>query len=193
MQYRALMGLFHDPVAEAKLAIEDSEKIISGFTGKIAKLGTQIKVQSIAYNAAVAESRKYLKFAKKALEAGNNEDVAEATKIAGVATKRMDELFNHMERNKAVMNTLQHQLRLSRTRVSQARMDIASLEARYDGAMIRKEMAKAATNFNTNDSPLAVLNNLEKLVSIQEAEADAWEDLAPGLPESTLEAKYGSD
>ncbi len=69
----------------------------------------------------------------------------------------------------------------------------AELAARSEGARIRTELAKASSAFNSSESPLAALDDLQNAVDASEAEAEAWEDLSAEERGSTqaLEEKYG--
>ena len=88
-----------------------------------------------------------------------------------------DKVLGDHSHNEKLIKKLRDQLSKARTMVANAKAQITSLEARHECAEIRTEMAKASSEFNSGDSPLALLNQLEELVTMKEAEAEAWEDL----------------
>lgn len=182
-----------DPVRDSKLAIEDSEKMIADFTSRVAKLVAQNRSLKRQKTEAEAELKKYINFAEKAAGANVIDDARRALELKGEAQKRLDNLNLEITRNDGLVSSLRSQLSKARTRVASAKRNIVGLEARHEGSKIRKELAKASSEFNTGDSPLAALDDLDKAVNESETEAEAWEELTENTDESqNLEEKYGS-
>ncbi len=182
-----------DPVRDSKLAIQDSEKLIADFTARIAKLVAQNRSLMREKTEAEAELKKYQSFAEKAVGADNVDDARRALELKAEAQKRLDNLNMEYTRNEKLLSSLRDQLSRARSKVASAKRNIVGLEARHEGSKIRKELAKASSEFNAGGSPLAALDDLEKEVNAGEAEAEAWEELTTNVDESkTLEDKYGS-
>lgn len=182
-----------DPVRDSKLAIQDSEKLISDFTARIAKLIAQNRSLIKDKKESEAEVTKYGGFAAKAVQSQNVDDARSSLELKASAEKRLTYLTTEITRNEQLINSLRDQLSKARAKVASAKRNIVSLEARHEGSKIRKELAKASSEFNTGDSPLAALDDLEKQVNAEESEAEAWEELTEEDSSSkSLEDKYGS-
>lgn len=182
-----------DPVRDSKLAIQDSEKLIGDFTSRIAKLVAQNRSLQRDQKEAEADLTKYQGFAEKAVASNNVDDARRSLELKAESQKRLDQLKTEIARNEQLISTLRDQLSKARAKVASARRNVVSLEARFEGAKVRKELAKASSEFNTDGSPLAALDDLDKAVNTQEVEAEAWEELVQE-DQSTqgLEEKYGS-
>jgi len=182
-----------DPVRDSKIAIQDSEKLIGEFTARIAKLVAQNRSLQRERKEAEAEVAKFQGFAEKAASTGNVDDARQALERKMEAQKRLDFLSSEISRNEQLIGTLRDQLAKARAKVSSAKRNIVSLEARFEGAKVRKELAQASSEFNTGDSPLSALDDLEKAVNTEEVEAEAWEELTlDEKSDQSLEEKYGS-
>ncbi len=180
-----------DPIRDGKLAIEDSKKQIAVFTGKIAKLTAQTKLQIRKRDELLAEVNKYQSIAVRAAEMGNRDDARQAIEMRLSAENRFNRLNIEIEQNTQVLKNLRQGLGAARAKVANAQSNIVSLEARREGARIRTELAKASMDFSAGSSPLAALDNLEKAVLTEEANAEAWEELAQiSHPAKALEEKY---
>jgi len=182
-----------DPVRDSKLAIQDSEKMIGDFTARIAKLVAQNRSMIKEQKESESEIAKYHGFAEKAIKSENVDDARRSLELKAEAEKRSAYLTSEIKRNDTLIKTLRDQLSKARAKVASSKRNIVSLEARHEGTKIRKELAKAASEFNTGDSPLAALDDLEKQVNADECEAEAWEELTQEDKSSqSLQEKYGS-
>jgi len=182
-----------DPVRDSKLAIQDSEKMIGDFTSRIAKLVAQNKSLKRELDESQSEVTKYQGFAQKAVDKGNVDDARSALELKAAAEKRVASLTAEINRNDQLISTLRSQLSKARAKVAGAKRNIVNLEARFEGAKIRRELAKASSEFNTGDSPLAALDDLDKSVSETEVEAEAWEELTvEDSSADSLADKYGA-
>jgi len=182
-----------DPVRDSKLAIQDSEKMIADFTTRIAKLVAQNRSLQKDHREAEAEIAKYQGFAERAVASNNVDDARRSLELKAESQKRFDYLANEITRNEQLISTLRNQLSKARAKVAGSKRNIVSLEARHEGAKIRRELAKASSEFNTGDSPLAALDDLEKAVTAQESEAEAWEELThEDAASQSLEEKYST-
>lgn len=181
-----------DPVRDSNLAIQDSEKLIADFTSRIAKLIAQNKSQMRDRKDAEADVVKYQGFAEKAVASNSVDDARRSLELKAETQKRLDNLNSEINRNEQLIDSLRDQLSKARAKIASAKRNVVNLEARFEGAKIRKELAKASSDFNTGDSPLAALDDLEKAVNSEEVEAEAWEDITlEDKSEQSLEDKYG--
>ncbi len=178
-----------DPVRDGKFAIEDSEKKISHFTTQIAKLIAETKKIEKQKIAAEEEVTKWLSIAKKAATSGNEEDARSALENKSNAEGKVKTFTAEAEKNEQITKNLRAQLEKARKKVAKAKGDYARLAARSEGAKVRKELAKATSEFNSGDSPLSALDDLSKSVDQDESEAEAWEELT-GDSNADLADKY---
>jgi phage shock protein A len=184
-----------DPVRDGKFAIEDSKKQIAQFTQKIAKLVASNKRMERERGDALAEAQKFQTFAERAAADGAEDDVRTALEHRAEAEQRLGTLESEIENTGQLIAQLRSQLNRSRARVAGAESNLVRMSARMEGAKVRKELAKASSSFDSGDSPLAALDNLEREVETLETEAEAWEELAAdpaAEAQKSLEDKYGA-
>ncbi len=188
-----LADMMSDPVKDGKYAIEDSEKEIAEFTTKIAKLIAETRQLGKQKETAEEDAAKYMAIARSAAKRGNEDDVRQAIVMKNKAQERKVTLEDEMKRNEDLTAKLRNQLNNARVKVADAKSNLARLSARMEGAKVRKDLAKASTTFNNDDSPLAALNDLQRTVDQSEAEAEAWEEIAEQEDQNAgknLEDKY---
>ncbi len=178
-----------DPVRDGKFAIEDSKKKIAGFTEKIAKLMAETNKLRKSHAEAEKNLEKWQTIAERAAEGGNTDDARTALEKKNLAKQETETLQAEINKNEQITNQLRQQLNRARARVAEAESNSARLVARMEGSKVRKELAKATSEFNSDDNPLAALDDLQKAVDSEEAEAEAWEDIT-GSGEMSLEEKY---
>lgn len=174
---------------DGKFAIEDSEAQIAKFTTKIAQLMAETKRLERQHKEAESDVEKWQRVAQKAAQAQNTDDARDALEKKHSADQRRSELQQQADQNKKLTGILRDQLSNARAKVAKAKSDLTSLNARLEGAKVRKELAKAASDFNAGDSPLAALDDLEKAVMAEETAAESWEELTESNADS-LEDKY---
>jgi len=180
-----------DPVRDGKFAIEDSKKQIREYTTQVAKLKAETIKQKTNHKDALAEKSKYTNIAKKAGEAGNEEDVKMAVEQIQKWTNRSSELKTQITKNEQVEKNLRAQLDSARTKVARAEQNHLTLAARKKGAEIRMSLAKASSQFAEGQGGLSALDDLEESVRNEEAEAEAFEEMAAPGGETELADKYG--
>lgn len=188
-----LAAAIADPVRDGKLAIKDSEKQISQFTNQIAKVMAETKKLEKDLSASQKDSEKWLKVAQNAAGAGDQDAARHALEKKQLAEQRVQTLTIEVEKSSTLVSQLREQLNNSKARLSKAKNNLSRLEARSSAAEIRKEFAKAQTDFNSNRDGLAALDDLEKAVNSDEAEAEAFEELAGSTEEAKSDdilAKY---
>jgi len=117
---RSLIALFVNPIENAKVAIEDSEKIIANFTEKIARLAVQGKVQAAHLKHAQDDVTKYRSISAKALAQNNDADSVEALRLADVADQRATAMVVSIDRSKATLEKLSIQLEAAQLKVRKA-------------------------------------------------------------------------
>jgi phage shock protein A len=184
-----------DPVRDSRFAIDDSKKQIGEFTGKIASLIAENKRIGRDAASAEAEVDKFDEIARRAAASSEEDDVRSALERRQTAQERLTTLRSEVERNASLITQLRNQLNQARAKVAAAESNLTRLNARLEGAKVRQELAKASSAFNTGDSPLAALDDLERQVDETETEAEAWEEISTdaGAEEGkALEEKYGS-
>jgi phage shock protein A len=183
-----------DPVRDGKFAIDDSKKQIAEFTQKIAKLVASNKRMERERADALAEAQKFQTFAERAAADENEDDVRTALEHRAEAEQRLGTLESEIDNTGQLIAQLRAQLNRSRAKVAGAESNLVRMSARMEGAKVRQELAKASSSFDTGDSPLAALDNLEREVETLETEAEAWEELAldpAAEAQKSLEDKYG--
>lgn len=181
-----------DPVRDGKFAIEDAKKQIREYTTQVAKLRAETIKQKANHKDTLAEKKKYTNIAEQAGKAGNEDDVKLAVEQIQKWTNRAKELKDQIDRNEKVEANLRTQLDAARTKVSRAEQNHTTLAARKKGAEIRMSLAKASSQFAEGQGGLSALDDLEESVRNEEAEAEAFEEMAaPGI-ETDLADRYGS-
>lgn len=181
-----------DPVRDGKFAIEDSETEISKFQVNIAKFMAENKKLEKQRDSSEEEVNKFNNIATKAAKANNTDDAREALVQKSQAQARVDALTKDIDRNQNIVNNLRKNLQNAKAKVTAAKSNHAQLKARSASAQIRTNLAKATSDFGTGGSPLAALDDLQRAVESDEAEAEAFEELA-GSASSSLEEKYSTD
>lgn len=173
-----LAKLMTDPVTNGKYAIEESENVISEFTSRVAKLIAETRQLERRRKDAEDDSKKYMAIARHAAENGNEDDARQAVIMKNKAAEREEELVKEIKKNEELTDNLRKQLASARVKVADAKSNLTRLSARMEGAKVRQDLAKAATSFSGSASPLAALDDLQKVVETHEAEAEAWEEIA---------------
>lgn len=181
-----------DPVRDGKFAIEDSKKQIRDHTTTVAQLRAETIKSKRKLTDAQSEKKKYDRFAKKAGEAGNQDDLRAAVEKLQEWTTRCTELSSQIEKNEGVETNLRKQLDAARTKVARAEQNHTTLAARKKGAALRTSLAKASQTFADGQVGLGALDELEDAVLQEEAEAEAFEEMAAPGVDKGLEEKYGS-
>lgn len=182
-----------DPVANSRLAIEDSKKQVVEFTSKIADLMAQTKNLQRQLLDAQADVTKYGGYAEKAAAAGSEDDVRKAVQLKQASEARAKTLQDEITNNDQLTQSLRTDLDKARTRIAEAESNLSQLAARRDGARVREALTEASTQFSSGTSPLSALDDLKKQVETEEdrasAKAELSKDAATTAGES-LEEKY---
>jgi len=167
-----------DPVRDGRYAVGDSEKRIMQFESKVATLMAETKRLERQKADADADVGKYQAAAEKAVEAGGDEDARNLLEAKAQAQARSASLQTDIDRNRQLVTQLRDQLGKARAKVARAKTNLTQLAARHEAATVRRELAKAASDFGAGGSPLAALDDLQKSVDAEETEAEALEELA---------------
>lgn len=179
-----------DPVRDAKFAIEDSEKIVGDFKGKITNLMAQNKRNALLALAARGDEQKWGHIAESAAKRGCREDCEEAVRLKGEAATKAQRLENETKNNEATIAKLRHTLSDTEAKIEHAKNNKDVLEARLKGAEVRKQLLATANDIS-GSSPLAALDDLEKKTVETETYADAAEEMS-GNGQESLAEKYSS-
>jgi phage shock protein A len=177
-----------DPVRDAKFAIEDSEKLIRDFEGKVANLMAQNKRNEISAKAARADEQKWGNIAQAAAKAGNRQDCEDAVHKKSEAATKASRLEGETKNNEATIAKLRKTLDETKQKIEHARNNKDVLEARLKGAQVREELLHTASDMG-GSGPLSALDDLERKTIEAETHADAVGELA-GEGEESLEEKY---
>ena len=181
-----------DPIRDGKYAIEDSEERIKMFQTKVAKFMAVQKQLDREISTREKEIEKWTNIAQKAAKAGNREDVANAVEAKQRAEGVLKEKQAQHAKNEEILKQLRAQVQSAVAKIAKAKSNHAQLVARHEGAQVRKELAQASTEFG-GDGPLAELDDLQKAVDTEEAEAEAFEEMATtAAGSSSLEEKYST-
>jgi len=188
---QAAAGL-SDPIRDGRFAIEDSEHRVEQFQNKVARFIAVNKQLQREIETQRQEIEKWSSIARKAAAAGQEADVVQAVQAKQRAESVLGEKQKQHAQNEGIINTLRQQVQTAMAKVAQAKSNYAQLVARHEGAKVRKELAKASTDFGGR-GPLAELDDLQKAVDTQETEAEAFEEMAQvSAPGKSLEDKYGA-
>lgn len=164
-----------DPIRDGKFDIEDSEKKIVEFKGKIARLMTVNKNRKDDKAKAEQEVVKWANIAEQAANAGNRPDVESAINNKHSAEAKVKAFGDEVANNDKVIASLRKQLEGARQKIANAKSQHAQLAARMEGAKVRKELSTAGSDLG--DGPLARLDNLANAVQTAENEAESYEEL----------------
>lgn len=179
-----------DPVRDAKFAIDDSRKLVSGFEGKVADLMGHDKRTRLDIDAAKAEAKKWGNVAKAAAAAANQADCATAVKKQMEANQKAEKLQHDFDATEATIVGLRHQLDAAKAKIEHAESNKEVLTARLEGARISEQLEKASTALDEG-GPLAALDALERKTVECETHAQAIEELH-GRNMQALEEKYAT-
>jgi len=182
-----------DAEVDGKLAIKDSKAQVANFTEKIAKLVASNKQLERKKADAEAGVEKFQKMAQRAAEAGNEDDLRQLLEKKSAQQKLVDNYTKELEKNEKLEDQLKENLGKARKKIDSAENNLTSLSARKESADLRKSMAKANSDLMGDGTGLSALDDFEKKVNAQEAEAEAYEEMVseePGNVEADLEDKY---
>jgi phage shock protein A len=180
-----------DPIRDGKFAIEDSKKKLAEIQGNIAKYSAQIKKNQRNLDTEMADVKKWTNLAKKAAEAGNEDDVRKCITNKGQAQQRADNLKNIIAQDERMLNNMKTQWQQHNNKVSQAESNHSQLAVRKQMAEARKEFAKSTQGLDS-DSCFAELDKLQQSVEADECEAEAFEEMAPVNDMDDMASKYGA-
>lgn len=179
-----------DPEVDAKIAIEDSERLVNDFESKIADLMAHNKRVAMDVNAAKQDVDKWSNIATKAAAAGNRDDCTVAIKNKAEAAQKQERLQHEVEIADKTIAGLRVQLDATKEKIAHAKDNKEVLSARLKSAEIRKQLTKASTAMDSG-GPLAALDTLERKTVECETGADAIEELH-GNKEEELANKYSA-
>lgn len=180
-----------DPIRDGKYAIEDSKKKLADIQMNIAKYSASIKKNQRQLDEELAGVKKWSNLAKKAAEAGNEENVRKCITEKTQAQGRADNLKKMIKTDENYLNQMKSQWQKNNAKVGQAESNHAQLAVRKQMAEARKEFAKGAQGLNS-DNCFAELDKLADSVEADECEAEALEEMAPSDDLADMEAEYGA-
>lgn len=180
-----------DPIRDGKFAIEDSKKKLSEIQANIGKYSAQIKKNQRQLDTEMADIKKWTNLAKKAAEAGKEDDVRTCITNKTQAQQRADSLKKMISQDETMLGRMKSQWQDKNNKVSQAESDHTQLAVRKQMAEARKEFAKSSQGLDS-DNCFSELDKLKDAVESDECEAEAFEEMAPSGGIEDMESKYGA-
>lgn len=180
-----------DPIRDGKFAIEDAKKKLAEINGDIAKYSASIKINERQLATETADVKKWTNLAKKAADAGNEENVRKCITDKAQAQARADNLKKQIKIDLAYKDQMKSQWQKKNNEVSQAESNHAQLAVRKQMAEARKEFAKGSAGLDS-ESCFAEMNKLNEQVIADECEAEALEENVPTDTMADMEAEYGA-
>ncbi len=180
-----------DPIRDGKYAIEDSKKKLDEIQSNIAKYSASIKKNQRQLDSEMADVKQWTNLAKKAADAGKEDNVRKCITEKGQAQARADNLKKIIKTDENYLSQMKSQWQKHNNKVSQAESNHSQLAVRKQMAEARKEFAKGSQGLNS-DNCFAELDKLADSVESDECEAEALEEMAPTDSLADMEAEYGS-
>jgi len=187
-----------DPVRDGKFAIEDSEKEIAQFRQALSMMIAATKQIEQRRDEAKANKAKYDKIAKaiaakiESGEAGN--DAMEHLTQAANKVEEFDGIMKgheaEIKKNKVSEAQLRKQLDTAQNKVQRAKQQIHVRAAQLQSAQMRKKLNASAAGLGQGEG-LSALDDLDRAVQEETAEADAMDELSAS-PDEHLEELYGA-
>jgi phage shock protein A len=177
-----------DTKVEAENAIEDSAKSVLKFkvTTRDALASNKLLIKQ--KEEADSDVAKFLGFATKAANAGDEANAKKALTKKASAEKKARSLGIQIDSNEVVIRKCRDQIEAIENKLDSARSNVDSLVARDQSAKLQQSL----TDGFDGDSALSKLDDLEDAVEAQEAKAEAGAEMAE-TSGSQLEDLYGAD
>ena len=118
------------------------------------------------------------------------EDVKEAITKKKNAEKQSETLAQQLDKNNALKKTLMTQVKTLMQEIEDAQNGKVRLAAQLESSALREKIAKQTAGYGQNHDSL---KSLAQAADRAEAKAEAWEEIATGNSESTLEQKYATE
>ncbi len=175
-----------NPVDNATLAIEDSEKQVQKFRQAISRaMATNISLIK-QKKEAEENSAKFARIAKMAVDKGSDEDATQALELKVNQDKKVTSLGNDIANNNGIIQEERKQLDKITGRIEEAKGNKEILASRYESIQARKDLMKANGSV-LGGSGLSALGDLAKQVDQAEAEVTAYEEISGNSTETLLE------
>jgi phage shock protein A len=182
-----------DVVAEGAFAIEDAEKEIVLYRGKIAEIVAANKSTVRRLEEAKNKVTTMLNAAKVAANQNKDDDAKKLLEQKNLAQNEVTTLQGEVAKNEAVITQMKTQIDKAQSKISAAKSNQTRLAARHASAKIRQDLAQATTNFGGGNSALASLEKLTEAVDKEESKAEALEEMASASTAGEdLAAKYAN-
>ncbi len=180
-----LIDKAEDPEKMVKQIIIDMQKELNDNTQKYGKAKASERLAQKKYEEAVKVSTKWEDKAKAALSQGNQELAKEALARKVKADEDVASYKEMYESISAQTEAIGDQVELLKNKLDEAKAKQAVLIARAQAAETKKDLAKSIGGFDAS-SALDKLNRMEEKVQRQEAEADAFTEIATGSADQEL-------
>ena len=166
-----------DPTRDAEFAIEDSEKMIVEFKGKIAQGLASKKMQERKLVDIKNQAKKFGQIAEAAVNAGNDEDAEQALQQQASLEQQAKSMAAQIKQFDTDIANQRKRLNQVNNKITQSKSNLQINKMKHEGAKARIALNKATSDFN-HDSPLAKLDELERVTNELEAQAEAEEEIA---------------
>ncbi len=176
---------------EGELGLEDGKAKVKESKHKLAKIMTNTNLLERQLKDAKVNEGKYQTIVDGALEAGNEDHYNIAIGKLEDATKQVKAFTKQVDENQKIENRLRADIQKYENAINSAASGLNTLKARNESAEIRKEMAADSEALNGENSALGKLKAFEEHVNSNEAEAEAYEEIASaGAEVQNLEDTY---
>jgi phage shock protein A len=171
-----LVDRFEDPEKGLKQAIREMEEAIQTATSETAKvLASQKRIEKeLSRNELEIASSNAR--AEQCVDASDDDGAREALKHASAAEKCVGAMREQLSAASAASDTLKEQLQGMRSKLDEAKRNLATLVARKKAADVRRQAIEAtsqATDVALENSAFEKFDRLREKVEIAEAEAEA--------------------
>ncbi len=174
-----LIDKAEDPEKMVKQIIKDMQEELNENTQKYGKAKGSENLAKKKYEAAVKVSQDWERKAKAALSQGNQELAKQALTKKVKADEDVASYKEMYDSISSQTEAIGAQMELLKNKLDEAKAKQAVLIARSQAAETKKDLAKSMGGIDTS-SAMDKLNRMEEKVQRQEAEADAFVEVAGG-------------
>jgi len=140
----------------------------------------------------LSQSEDWKNRAKMALKGGNEELARKALAKKKEYDSEAKKLKPSADGAKKISGTLQSRIKQLKDRINEAERNASTLVARRNAAIAQKKVAMALADVGNGDDAFATLNRFEQTIEKEEAAAIAFDTLAGGGEEDSLEDEFAA-
>jgi len=143
------------------------------------------------YQKHLRQSEEWKERAMKAVEAGREDLARKALSQKAECDGQVESMQATVDSARAASDKLKQRMQELKTKISDAERNASTLIARRNAAQAQKKVAKALAGVSDAENAFSALSAFEESVAQDEAEAQAFDDMA-GATSSDLEAEFAS-